>query len=119
MLNNQWNYGLYLKEFLNNGIPVLIYNGDKDFICNWRGAESWTQALVWDHQAEFNQETFKKWSSSNTNETQITGGEVKSFNNFTFFRIYDAGHMVPRDQPKAAFKMINEFITNGKLITIE
>jgi len=34
------------------------------------------------------------------------GGEVKSYNNFTFFRIYDAGHMVPMDQPEVALTMI-------------
>jgi cathepsin A (carboxypeptidase C) len=32
-------YGYYLKDILNSGyVSVLIYNGDKDFICNWRGA---------------------------------------------------------------------------------
>jgi len=25
------------------------------------------------------------------------GGQFKSFKNFAFFRIYDAGHMVPMD----------------------
>jgi len=49
MMNNQYNYGYYLKSLLNSGLPVLIYNGDKDFICNWRGGEAWTQAVMWDH----------------------------------------------------------------------
>ena len=49
----QYNYGYYLKELLNSGVSVLVYNGDKDFICNWRGGEEWTKALVWDHQDEF------------------------------------------------------------------
>ena len=41
-MNYQYNYGYYLKELLNAGLPILIYSGDKDFICNWRGGEAWT-----------------------------------------------------------------------------
>lgn len=42
MLDYQKMYGHYLKYLLNDNFPVLIYNGDKDFICNWRGGEAWT-----------------------------------------------------------------------------
>mmetsp|Transcript_38376 Transcript_38376/g.36739 ORF Transcript_38376/g.36739 Transcript_38376/m.36739 type:complete len:122 (-) Transcript_38376:252-617(-) len=43
-------YGNFLKDILDSGdIDVLIYHGDKDFICNWRGGEAWTEALVWKH----------------------------------------------------------------------
>jgi len=43
------NYGLYLRETVNSGVPVLIYNGDQDFICNWRGGDAWTKAFIWDY----------------------------------------------------------------------
>ena len=55
-------YGYDLKNLLNLGIPVLIYNGDQDFICNWRGGEMWTNALVWDYQDEFNKEHYSNWA---------------------------------------------------------
>jgi carboxypeptidase C (cathepsin A) len=44
------------------------------------------------------------------------GGATKSFENFTFLKIFDAGHMVPMDQPKAALNMIEDFMAN-KTIT--
>ena len=45
----------YLADLLNSGeVSVLAYYGDQDFICNWKGGEAWTQALVWDYQNEFN-----------------------------------------------------------------
>jgi len=30
---------------LNEGVKGLVYSGDKDFICNWRGGEAWTNAM--------------------------------------------------------------------------
>lgn len=32
---------------LEKGLTVLVYSGDKDFVCNWRGGEAWTQAVEW------------------------------------------------------------------------
>lgn len=32
---------------LDKGVEVLAYHGDKDFICNWRGGEAWTNAVKW------------------------------------------------------------------------
>lgn len=31
-----------ITGILAKGIDVLAYHGDKDFICNWRGGEAWT-----------------------------------------------------------------------------
>lgn len=28
-------------------IPILVMNGDKDYITNWRGALKWTNAMRW------------------------------------------------------------------------
>jgi len=30
---------------LDNGVRGLVYSGDVDFICNWRGGEAWTKNL--------------------------------------------------------------------------
>lgn len=32
---------------LDQGVKGLVYSGDKDFICNWRGGEAWTHAMQW------------------------------------------------------------------------
>jgi carboxypeptidase C (cathepsin A) len=37
-------------------------------------------------------------------------GEYKKTDNLTFLRVFDAGHMVPMDQPKVALEMLREFI---------
>ncbi|KAK3280824.1 hypothetical protein CYMTET_11358 [Cymbomonas tetramitiformis] len=98
-----------IPDQLNDGIRVLIYAGDQDYICNWLGNQAWTLALDWPHKAEFNATAPADW-----NVDQKKAGELRTSNGFSFLRVLDAGHMVPRDQPAAALDMINSFIS-GKL----
>jgi cathepsin A (carboxypeptidase C) len=37
-----------VTDILNAGLDVLVYSGDKDFICNWRGGEAWTLKTQWE-----------------------------------------------------------------------
>ncbi len=46
--------GFKLAKLLDNGVPVLVYSGDQDYICNWMGGLAWTEALQWDGYEEFN-----------------------------------------------------------------
>lgn len=39
-----------ITNILESGLEVLVYSGDKDFICNWRGGEAWTSAVEWSGQ---------------------------------------------------------------------
>ncbi len=45
----QYNYGHLLGHVLHKDIPVLVYNGDKDYLAAWQGAETWTNAIPWKH----------------------------------------------------------------------
>jgi cathepsin A (carboxypeptidase C) len=98
-----------LTDQLNNGIRVLIYAGDQDYICNWLGNQAWTQVLKWDHTADFNSTKPVSW-----NVDSKPAGTLQTSHGFSFLRVFDAGHMVPRDQPAHALAMINSF-TSGKI----
>lgn len=101
------SYQQMIPDQLNDGIKVLIYAGDQDFICNWLGNQAWTQALPWPHQGDFNTTAPVDW-----NVAGKKAGELQSSNGFSFLRVLDAGHMVPRDQPENALAMLNAFISN-------
>jgi cathepsin A (carboxypeptidase C) len=88
-------------------IPVLIYVGDADFICNWLGNRAWTESLEWPGQKAFNGAELKSLKLDSKAESY---GNVKSSGNFTFMRIYQAGHMVPADQPAAALDFYNRWL---------
>jgi cathepsin A (carboxypeptidase C) len=88
-------------------IPVLVYAGDADYICNWLGNKAWTEALEWPGQ--------KDYKSAKTKDLLLGGdgkkiGEVKSSGNFTFMRLHAGGHMVPYDQPAASADMVKRWL---------
>ncbi|KAL1500122.1 hypothetical protein AB1Y20_012795 [Prymnesium parvum] len=109
-LSGDWmqSYQQQLPDQLNDGIRVLIYAGDQDYICNWLGNQAWTQSLPWPHRGDFNSTTPKVWEVDGK-----AAGTLQSSHGFSFLRVYDAGHMVPRDQPANALAMLNAFISGS------
>ncbi|CUM62480.1 uncharacterized protein PRCAT00000030001 [Priceomyces carsonii] len=98
----------YVAELLDKDIPVLLYAGDKDFICNWLGNHGWSDALEYGDHEQFEKTSLKPYITKNGK----LAGEVKNYGIFSFVRIYDAGHMVPYDQPENSLDMVNRWI-NG------
>jgi cathepsin A (carboxypeptidase C) len=102
---------------LESGIRVLIYAGDVDFICNWMGNKAWTQELRWSGKEEFNAAGDNKWMYAKDGQT-VEGGMARTGHaahgegSLTFLQVYEAGHMVPMDQPQAALSLLNTFLTN-------
>lgn len=89
-------------------IPVMIYAGEADFICNYLGNHAWTEALEWPGKEAFNKVDQEKLKlSGHGKET----GTVKASGNFTFLTIHNAGHMVPYDQPEASLDFLNRWIS--------
>jgi cathepsin A (carboxypeptidase C) len=66
----------------------LVYSGDKDFVCNWRGGEAWTNNLEWSGKQAFNQANYTEFAPNGKSV-----GQFKEVENFAFLRVYDAGHM--------------------------
>ncbi|PSK48664.1 Carboxypeptidase Y A [Elsinoe australis] len=88
-------------------IPVLVYAGDADFICNWLGNLAWTQALEWPGQKSYQKAPLEDFTLL---EDGKTAGSIKTSGNFTFMRLHAGGHMVPYDQPEASLEMLNRWI---------
>jgi cathepsin A (carboxypeptidase C) len=106
MFQGDWMQPIHhLVPDLIKKIPVLIYAGDADFICNWLGNQAWTEALEWDGHADF-----AKAENKDLLLDDKAYGKVKSSGNFTFMQIFEAGHMTPMDQPEASSDFLNRWL---------
>ena len=95
----------HVKEILDHDVGVFVYSGDKDYICNWKGGEAWTNRVFWSKQDEFRTARYNRWVVNGE-----IAGEYKRSGKLTFMKVFDAGHMVPMDQPVRALEMFKSFI---------
>merc|ERR1712078_485344 len=71
-----------VTDLLNADYDVLVYSGDKDFICNWRGGEAWTYLAEWTGHESFDKTDYADWEVDGE-----AAGSLKSFENFHFLRV--------------------------------
>lgn len=102
-----------IADLLDDGLPVLIYAGDKDFICNWLGNRAWTDALEWSDADKFARAETNIWKAK-VNGKKVSAGTVKSAGLLTYLRVYDAGHMVPFNQPETSLDMVNRWVAGDR-----
>ncbi|KPA78509.1 putative serine carboxypeptidase (CBP1) [Leptomonas pyrrhocoris] len=108
--DHQRNFNYTFPPMLAAGIRVLIYAGDMDYTCNWIGNKAWVKALEWSDTAAFN--------AAPDLEFAVGGrwaGQERKYGNFSFVRVYDAGHMVPMDQPEVSLYMVSQFLHDKRL----
>ncbi|XP_010493406.1 PREDICTED: serine carboxypeptidase-like 47 [Camelina sativa] len=110
-MTKDWMINLEVKipDLVNDGMNLLIYAGEYDFICNWLGNSRWVDQMNWSGQKDF--------KSAKNVPFLVDGKEtglLKNYGPLTFLKVHDAGHMVPMDQPKASLQMLMYWM-QGKL----
>ncbi|KAG0238983.1 hypothetical protein BGW41_007999 [Actinomortierella wolfii] len=107
MLRGDWMKPFHrlVPPLLEDGIRVLLYSGDADFICNWMGNKAWALALPWSGQQDLQERKDKKWFANGHH-----AGDFRTSGPLTFLRVFGAGHMVPYDKPAESLAMFNTWI---------
>merc|ERR1719502_2088035 len=105
------NYEKHIPSMLENGHSVLIYAGDMDYICNWKGNKAWTKAMKWKGQRQYLAAKDVDW-----NVGSDVAGKVRHHGGLAFVQVHKAGHMVPMDQPKVALAMLDQFLIHKTLL---
>lgn len=93
----------WVSELLNN-YRVLVYNGQLDIIVAYPLTLGFLQNLNFSAADEYKTAERHQWWVDGD-----IAGYVKEAGNLTEVLVRNAGHMVPRDQPKWAFDLITRF----------
>ncbi|KAJ7462074.1 Alpha/Beta hydrolase protein [Mycena latifolia] len=86
-------------------IPVLIFAGDQDLICNYVGLEAMIQAMEWNGAKGLGTVQTQSWSVADS-----PAGTWVSSRNLTYAKIFNASHMAPFDLPHVTHDMILRFM---------
>ncbi|KAL7455890.1 hypothetical protein ACHAWC_009340 [Mediolabrus comicus] len=99
---------------------MMFFNGVNDLICNHVGNERFLDALPWTKSSNYMQETRHAWDANvdpalkNNYNGGRPDGYVKTFENLTYLKILEAGHMVPMDQPAVSLEMM-KILVSGQI----
>ncbi|CAF0794133.1 unnamed protein product [Didymodactylos carnosus] len=122
--NKTFNDGVHVEELMINNIfqsvpelklqvlfdnyKVLVYSGLLDITCAHKLTLNWVSALQWSRADEFRRAPRLIWKVEPTDAE--VAGYVQTAGQFTLASIRNAGHMVPSDQPRAMFDLLQRFL---------
>lgn len=99
-----------LERIIDRGMATALVYGDADYICNWFGGQAISLALEHETSAQFRASNYTPYLVDGTEY-----GEVRQYGNFSFLRLYEAGHETPYYQPVAMLEHFRRLI-NGLVI---
>jgi len=98
------SYRPELEFLLSRGYKALVYNGQLDIIVNYGLTRKYLQKLDYEKKRVYTESLQTIWGNGET-----VYGYVKSAGNLTTALVRGCGHMVPAEQPEAAFDLITRF----------
>ncbi|UJR27757.1 hypothetical protein I4U23_009030 [Adineta vaga] len=93
----------------NNNYKVLIYNGLLDVIIASSLTMEWIDKFQWKYAEDVRNAERKVWKVKD--DDREVAGYIKQAHSFFIAWVRNAGHMVPSEQPRAAFDLIDRFIS--------
>ncbi|XP_042008722.1 serine carboxypeptidase-like [Salvia splendens] len=99
------NFDVGLPALLQDGIKLLVYAGEYDLICNWLGNLRWVENMSWSGRRRFVSAKLVPFKVGG-----VEAGGMKSYGGLSFLKVYNAGHMVPMDQPRASLEMLRRWM---------
>ena len=93
----------------NNNYKILIYNGLLDVIIASSLTMDWIEKLDWQYASELHNAERTVWKVHP--DDKDVAGYIKRAHSFFVAWVRNAGHMVPADQPRAAFDLIDRFVS--------
>lgn len=101
--------GRFLPELLAE-VPILLFSGDKDMICNHLGTEAMIDKMTWNGGKGFE---LSPGVMSPKHDWAFEGeaaGTYQEARNLTYVVFYNSSHMVPFDYPRRTRDMLDRFL---------
>jgi len=98
-----------VSAIADNNYKILIYNGVLDVIIASSLTMDWVDKLEWQYANELRRAERKIWKVKD--DDKEVAGYIKQAHSFFVAWVRNAGHMVPAEQPRAAFDLIDRFVS--------
>jgi len=102
-----------LSALANSRLKMLIWAGDADINCNWLGGHASVLAMDW-----FGNETLHNTPFKNMTINGTPVAAIQNVDNFSFARVYLAGHEIPAFQPAAALEIFSQVVRGEQLHSV-
>ncbi|KAK2615364.1 hypothetical protein N8I77_002126 [Diaporthe amygdali] len=104
-----------LESLLDAGVGVAMVYGDLDYRCNWMGAENVSLSASYSDASSFQSAGY----APITTNSSYQGGLVRQFKNFSFSRVFGAGHSAASYQPETVFRIFERALFGKDVATGE
>ncbi|KAK1245617.1 hypothetical protein MKX08_005246 [Trichoderma sp. CBMAI-0020] len=119
LFNQRWTCNVMVQDIsllehvLKNGVGVTLMFGDRDYKCNWIGAENISLSVDYPATASFRQAGY----TDIENNSSYKGGFVRQHGNISFSRVFDAGHAVAAYQPQTVYEIFKRSMFRKDIAT--
>ncbi|KJZ77072.1 hypothetical protein HIM_03393 [Hirsutella minnesotensis 3608] len=109
-----------VADLLDAGVKVHMMYGDRDYACDWVGGERVSLAVPYSRADDFARAGYAPMMAADG----AVAGMTRQLGNFSFTRVFQAGHMVPSYQPAAAYAIFmratfNRDVSTGLLPVVD
>ena len=99
-----------LPSILESSVPILLFSGAKDLICNHLGTEAFINTLSWSNGTGFELSPGVWAPKRSWTFASEAAGIYQSARNLTYVLFYNSSHMVPFDYPRRTRDMLDRFM---------
>ncbi|ODA81076.1 hypothetical protein RJ55_04038 [Drechmeria coniospora] len=101
-----------IAYLLDTGVKVHLLYGDRDYACNWVGGERASLAVPFSAIDQFRIAGYAPLVTA-----EGVAGMTRQWGNYSFTRVFQAGHEVPSYQPSAAYEIFMRATFNRDIPT--
>ena len=99
-----------MPDLLEGGLPILLFSGAKDMICNHLGTEDMISDLKWNGGTGFETSPGVYAPKRDWYFEGEAAGIYQQARNLTYVLFYNSSHMVPFDYPRRSRDMLDRFM---------